>query len=242
MELQANSMLQLAEWTINQPACKNWMDFNNIEEDRASRVIVQQLRSILFDIQAYTGDSQEQILHSMGAHPNHNGQGNKELLYGICDEYHIIHMKIINWLDRIGPAIINPNDPKKLPYEVLDYYGKSGELAIRIAKSCKNKKIRITYIDQNPWFSYAKFRFKAHKLLYNIEPIEATANNPRPSLDKKFSIISTPDLPITVNQDWINWIYDSLIPYGIVVTAAKLPWKLIDQTQKFNFYQYIPGI
>lgn len=241
MDIQASSILQLADWKINQTTCKDWMEFNNIEEDRASRVIIQQLRSVLFDIQVFTTDSLEQILHSMGAHPNNNGRGNKELLYGICDEYHIVHIKIIDWLDKISPAIIKPGDPKKLPYGVLDYYGKSGELAIRIARGCKNKKLHITYIDQNPWFDYARFRFKAHKLMYNIGAIEATTANPRPKLNEKFALISTLDLPINVDQDWLDWIGDHIIPYGIVVTSASLPWKLIDKTKKFSFYQYVPN-
>lgn len=241
MELQANTILQLAEWKMNQPSCKAWMDFNNIEEDRASRIVVQQLRSILFDLQAYTGDTQEQILSSMGIGPNNSNNSDRELLYGICDEYHMAHTRMIEWLDKINPMIINPNSLQKLPYGILDYYGKSGELAMRIAKGCKNKKLHISYIDQNPWYTYAKFRFKSHKLMYNISTIEATPANPRPELTEKFALISTLDLPLTVTEDWTNWLNDCLIPAGIVVTRTTLNRKLIDVAGPFKFYQNLPA-
>lgn len=231
-ELQANSILALAEWKLQQPSCKLWMDTNNVEELQATRIVSQVLRSVLFDIQNYTGESIEQILSDLGPK-------NRDILYAICDDYHLGHQKLMNWIDLYGDGFKD----KKNSFNVLDYYGKSAELSIRIAKACRNKNIKITYVDQPEWFGYAKFRLKYHKL-YNvrIEPIEVNAIQYRPELTRKYAVISTMDLPINPDQEWHDWLSDIWLPMGFLLTRhSNLAFKKIDIVGPFTIYQNTPS-
>jgi hypothetical protein len=229
---------QLANWKLGQPETQQWIKDNHISEDNCNRIIMKMLQGAVYSISQYTGQQDVAVVHDIM-------YNNNNVLYGICDSYHTKINKMIPWVTKYLNNISlnkNPKDKAIKQYSnVLDYYGKTGEFSIKIA-SQPNNKCRITYVDQNPWFDYAKFRFRLSGKHYTIESVEATPDNPRPYWSEdKYGFINNLEVMLTASEDWMKWIEKKLMPYGLIATAATLPFKKVAQLDEKSFiYQYIP--
>jgi hypothetical protein len=150
--------------------------------------------------------------------------------------------KIIKvFLDNDEVRLKNKDKKKSSMTNVLDYYGKTGEFAIRVARMTR---CTVTYVDQRPWYDYAKFRFRVHNVTTKVKSIEATPTEPRPEISSdKYSLISSLEVPIECTQDWLDWAARHLIPFGLIACRAEMPWKKIAKLDHFGFiYQYTPTL
>ena len=218
-----SSIMDLTYWKLEQPECKDWVAFSKLDEQNAVRSVSMQLRSVLTDIARYSSDYPlEQIVQEII-------EQNPNILYGVCDHYHMIHEQCRQWIERYKLS------------EILDYYGKTGEFSLRTARIFKRP---ITYVDQNTWLKYAQFRLRLHHLAAYVRCIEATQTNYRPTLNKRFDFISTLDIPIkeeNVDNDYMNWLTLHMKPYGLVASRVKLPLKTVAKLEPFGYIsQWVP--
>lgn len=238
--MQANSLLELTNWKMQQPETQDWIRYQSLTEKNAARVIGQMLRTTIFDISQFSGDPIQTVVPDI----MYNNQG---LLTGVCDRYHVAHFELINkvikvFLDNEETMKANKNKKgKSYMTNILDYYGRSGEFAIRVAKLTR---CTVTYVEQNPWYGYAKFRFRMHDVNMRVKTLEATPQTPRPEIeDEKFGLISALDVPLNSDKDWEDWASRRLIPYGLIACKAEMPWKKIAQLEHFGYiYQFVPTL
>jgi len=233
-------MLELTNWKLSQPETIDWIRYQGVDEKNAHRVVSQMMRTAIFDISQFTGDPVQTVIPDIM-------YNNQSLLTGICDHYHIAHFEMINkvikiYLDNEDTRRKNKDKKgKSFMTNILDYYGRTGEFAIRATKLTK---CTVSYVEQKPWFDYARFRFRMHDVGTKIKCIEATPQVPRPEIeDEKFGLISSLDVPITSDKDWEDWVSRHLIPYGLLACKAEMPWKKIAQLEHFGYiYQYVPTL
>lgn len=236
--MQPNSMLELTNWKLQQPETIDWLRYQSVDDKNASRVISQMMRTAVFDLSQFTGDPIQTVIPDIM-------YNNQAVLTGICDHYHIAHFEMINkiikvFLDNEENIKQPKKDGKRFITNVMDYYGKSGEFSIRLAKLTR---CTVTYVDQKPWYDYARFRFRLHDTNIRIKSIEATPHLPRPEIDEKYGLISSLDVPINSDKDWEDWAARHLIPYGLIACKAEMSWKKIAQLDHFGFiYQYVPAL
>jgi hypothetical protein len=225
MSLRAAGITELANWKMGQPDFLTWVKYMGIEERNAARMVTQLLRTSVFDISQYMDQSPQETIHEI--------MQNDHLIYGICDNYHVIQLEAIKWIKKYIDT------PKPVINNVLDYYGKTGEFAFRVARSTK---CRVTYVDQNPYFDFAKFRFRAKGVHYTIKSVPADPIHPRPDLgDERYGFIMSPDLPLEVTPDWLAWLETHIYPYGLMATRAKMPWKAVAKVANDCYiYQFVP--
>lgn len=222
-------MIQLTEWRMNQDQCKDWMRFTGISEASAGRAIFQILRPAIQALTRFTGDTESQVIAEISG----AGNGSDEPLYGLCDHIHMQHLDILKWIH----ATIEQAKPKY--HRVLDYYGKTGELALRIAK---DTKCNVVFVDQGSWAEYALVRSKLYRVADKVQIVEASPAYPRPNLDdERFGFISALEVPLSSTPDWIAWVQTHLLPFGFIASKAELDWKKVAKLQPSGFiYQYIP--
>lgn len=214
--------LPLVDWIMQQPDTQEWMYYKRLDEKNAARSIVTMIRPMVDIVGQWTNYPLEQTVREIIGE-----QG--RVLYGFCDRYHIAHDEMGKWIKRfVDTAPPDKTDPKKWKTwrqfnNILDYYGKTGELSYRLGKSTKS---RITYVDQSPWFDLAKYRFRLQSVHSSVIPVQATPAQPRPNLTgEHYGFISSLDMPIQVTDEWMEWIYDHLHTYGFMATCATLPCK-----------------
>jgi len=208
MKMQASSLVELTNWVMARPDTQMFLKYQHLEEENAPRAFMKFIQGPVQDVVAYTGNPLQQVTDDIM-------HGDDDVVYGICDRIHVAHMEIIKWVK------LYLDTPKSKLNNVLDYYGKTGELAFRLGKLTK---CRVTYVDQDKYFNYAKFRFRMHGVHYRVKSVEASAAVPRPDLgDERYGLISMLELPLEVTADWIQWYQDRLFPYGFVATCASLP-------------------
>jgi hypothetical protein len=193
------------------------------DEQNAVRSVSMQLRSVLTDIARYnSGYPLEQIIEKII-------EDSPNILYGICDHYQIIHEQCRRWIEQYKLS------------EILDYYGKTGEFALRTARLFKKP---VTFVDQAIWQKYTQFRISLHHLAAYVRCIEATQTNYRPTLNKRFDFISTLDIPMeeaSINTEFMEWLTSHMTPYGLVASRLKLPLKTVAKLEPFGYIsQWVP--
>ena len=238
--MQANSMLELTDWKLRQPDTQDWLRYQFVENKNAPRVVSQMMRTAVFDLSQFTGDPVQTVIPDIM-------YNNQQVLTGICDHYHMAHFEMINKVIKVfldnDENIKKAKDKqgKRFLTNILDYYGRTGEFSIRVAKLTR---CTVTYVEQKPWFDYAKFRFRLHDVNLKIKSVEATPQVPRPEIEaEKYGLISSLDVPITSDKDWEDWAARHLIPYGLIACKAEMSWKKIAQLDHFGYiYQYVPTL
>ncbi len=229
--MQADSILELINWKLRRPEFQLWADAQKKPEEELTRSAAQIIRTAVMDASNFTGKPLPVVVSEVI-------NGDEDILYGICDRFHIAQEICLKWIATyIDPSLLPAKDGKKFG-NVLDYYGKTGEFSFRVAR---RSKCRVTYVDQQPWFQYAKFRFKAHSVHYVVKPFEATPQDSRPELGEKFGFISSLELPQVVTPDWVEWCERHLHYYGFLATYAEMPWKKVCRLGEQGFiYQFEP--
>jgi len=234
------TMVQLPEWRMNQPHFRDWMKYTHLDENLAGRVVFQVLKPAISCLSRVTGDTEAQVI----AEVTSAAAGSDEPLYGLCDHYHMIHVDILKWIHATLEKV--KIDPKKAavglknPYmNFLDYYGKTGELALRVAR---DTNCEVTFVDQGSWAEYTAARAKMYRLADKIHVVETTPGFPRPKLDDmRFGMISALEAPVQADGDWLKYLEIHLLPHGFVASKADLPWKKVAKLQPFGYiYQYVP--
>lgn len=223
-------MLQLTDWKMQQNQCKDWMRHAGISEENGGRVVFQILRPAIQALMRFTGDTEQQLINEVTSSVSN---GSDEPLYGLCDHTHMIHLDLLKWVH----ATIEQANPKF--HRVLDYYGKTGELSLRIAK---DTRCSVLFVDQGAWADYAMLRSKLYRVADKMRVIEATPAYPRPQLDDdRFGLISALEVPLTADAEWLEWLQIHTLPYGFVASKAELPWKKVYKLKPYGFiYQYVP--
>jgi hypothetical protein len=240
---------ELIGWIKQRPGCAEWMRYMRVEEDGADRILAKILLSNIEDMRQFSGDAMETIVRELT-------RGNDDVMYGICDKYNVAHEEMIKWITRwIDIPEPQENDPNKKKAwsqmnSVLDYYGRTGQFSLHLGARTKSK---ITYVDQVPWFPYAKFRFRKHRTHFRTRAVEADPMNPRPIGEyERYGFISSLETPvptkdangkaILASQEWIDWFAAHTIPLGFVATCAELPWKKVAVLPGIGFiYQHVPA-
>lgn len=226
MKMQADSLITLSNWLLARPETAQWLKYMHLDEQNAPRAIMQMVRLPVQALSTYSGDALQQVIQEIM-------EGNRDALYGICDKFHIAHEEMLKWIkkwvDVPGSKINN----------VLDYYGKTGEFSFRLGK---RTKARVTFVDQNPWLDFAKYRFRLQGVHYSVKSIEATPGMPRPNLNEKYGFISSLEMPLEVTNDWVEWFHEHLYPYGFVATCADLSKINIKENYPFKKVWPIPNI
>jgi hypothetical protein len=225
-EFAPTSIVQLARWKMTQPSCIKWMEKSGVSPD-STRIVAQILRTAVHGISAFTGDSELQVIQDIMA-PIHGD--NVDILYGLCDEAHVDQLEMIRWAKTYLAK------EEKSFKNILDYYGKTGEFSVRAAKMLPG--FRVSFIDQNPWFNYLKYRSRLHGVHHLIKTTEATPNKPRPdNLEEHFGLISALEAPHVCSDDWLEWLDIHLIPLGFIGSKAELPWKKVAKLELGFLYQ-----
>lgn len=227
MKMAANSILEVANWVMARPDTEMFLKYQHLDEENATRAFMKFVQGPIEDVVSYTGNPLPQVTYDIM-------HGDDDVLYGVCDRVHVAHMEMINWIKTYLDT------PKSRLNNILDYYGKTGEFSFRVGKMTK---CRVTYIDQDKYFNYAKFRFRLHGVHYKVKSVEATPSAPRPDLgDERYGLISMLELPLEVTPDWIEWYKERLFPYGFVATCAALPLTTDTVPGPFRKVKVLPSI
>jgi hypothetical protein len=235
------NLVQLTEWRINQPQTQDWIKHVGLTEETAGRVVSQILRPAVQALSRFFGDTEPQVIAEISS----GGVDCDAPLYGLCDHIHMMHLDILKWIHATLDQVPIPPEKAKVGitkspfHSVLDYYGKTGELALRIAR---DTKCDTTFVEQGTWAEYALYRAKLYKLSTKIKVEEAFPGFPRPHLDdERFGMIVALEAPLTVDKEWLDWVKVHLLPYGFIASKAEFDWKKVAKLNPYGYiYQYIP--
>jgi len=211
--LRQNPIAELAQWRSRSPGYKAWLKAAAYKDEAVEdKAALQILKSTVFDICQVTQKTPQDVIPSLMGE-------DIGILQGVCDEYHAAHLQILNyirkWIDT----------PKSKVKNVLDYYGRTGEFTLKVARLTD---CRVTYIDQQPWFNYIKTRTQIRGVRHIARGIEATPSTSRPDVtDQQYGLICSLDLPLTPTPDWLDWAYRLLYPNCFLVTRCQLDWKRV---------------